>query len=90
MDSEMRSIEQNGTWCLTDLPKGAKKIGVKWVNITRRNELGEVEKHKAQLVAKGHAQEYEVDYTEVYALVARMYTVRMILAMAAQRGWSVF
>ena len=54
------------------------------------NELGEVEKHKARLVAKGYAQEYGVDYTEVYAPVARMDTVRMILAMAAQRGWSVF
>lgn len=54
------------------------------------NELGEVEKHKARLVAKGYAQEYGVDYTEVYAPVARMDTVRMILAMAAQRGWNVF
>ena len=90
MDSEMRSIEQNGTWFLTDLPKGAKKIGVKWVYKTKMNELGEVEKHKARLVAKGYAQEYGVDYTEVYAPVARMDTVRMILAMAAQRGWSVF
>lgn len=57
---------------------------------TKLNELGEVEKYKARLVAKGYAQEYGVDYEEVYALVARMDTVRMILALAAQRGWCVF
>lgn len=90
MDSEMSSIKKNGTWFLTDLPKGAKRIGVKWVYKTKLNELGEVEKHKARLVAKGYAQEHGVDYEEVYAPVARMDTVRMILALAAQRGWTVF
>ena len=54
------------------------------------NELGEVEKYQARLVAKGYAQEYGVDYEDVYALIARMDTVRMILAHATQRGWCVF
>ena len=90
MDAEMKSIEKNGTWDLTELPKEARKIGVKWVYKTKLNELGEVEKYKARLVAKGYAQEYGVDYEEVYAPVARMDTVRMILALAAQRGWCVF
>lgn len=49
-----------------------------------------MEKHKARLVAKVYAQEHGVDYEEVYALVARMDTVRMILALAAQNSWSVF
>lgn len=51
MDAEMEVIERNQTWKLTDLPAGAKKIGVKW--ICKFNELREVEKHKARLVAKG-------------------------------------
>lgn len=29
MDSEIKVIERNNTWPLTDLPVGAKKIGVK-------------------------------------------------------------
>jgi hypothetical protein len=63
---------------------------VKWIYKTKYNEKGEVEKYKARLVAKGYAQEYGVYYEEVYAPVARMDTVRMILALAAQRGWCVF
>jgi hypothetical protein len=55
MDLEMGSIEKNGTWFLTELPKGAKRIGVKWVYKTKLNELREVEKYKARLVTKGYA-----------------------------------
>ena len=54
-----------------DYPKGKKKIGVKWVFKTKLNENGEVDKCKAQLVAKGYAQQHGIDYTEVFAPVAR-------------------
>jgi hypothetical protein len=90
MDAEMQAIERNETWQLTELPVGAKKIGVKWIYKTKFNELGEVDKYKARLVAKGYSQQQGVDYTEVYAPVARMDTVRMIIALAAQRGWKIF
>ncbi|KAL6311043.1 hypothetical protein AAG906_011714 [Vitis piasezkii] len=83
MDSEINSIEKNQTyWKLTDLPAGAKTIGVKWIYKTKLNELGEVNKYKARLVAKGYSQQQGVDFTEIYAPVARMDTVRMIVALA--------
>ena len=41
-------------------------------------------------MAKGYAQEYGVDYSEAFAPVARMDTVRMIIALAAQREWSIY
>ena len=41
-------------------------------------------------MAKVYSQQQGVDYTEVYALVARMDTVRMIIALIAQRGWKIF
>lgn len=90
MDAEIRSIEKNQTWSLTELPAGAKKIGVKWIYKTKLNEFGEVDKLKARLVAKGYAQKHGMDYTEVFAPVARMDTVRMIIAVAAQRSWSIY
>ena len=90
MDSEINSTEKNQTWKLTDLPAGAKTIGVKWIYKTKLNELGEVDKYKARLVAKGYSQQQGVDFTEIYAPVARMDTVRMIVALAAQRGWTIY
>ena len=71
IDLEIEAIERNETWELTDLPKGMKKIGVKWVFKTKLNENGEVNKCKAWLVAKGYAQQHDIDYTKVFAPVAR-------------------
>jgi hypothetical protein len=90
MDAEIQSIQKNKTWSLTKLPAGAKKIGVKWIYKTKLNEFVEVDKFKARLVAKGYTQQYGVDYTEVFAPVARIDIVRMIIALAAQRNWPIY
>jgi len=90
MDAEIKAIERNETWELTDLPKGARKIGVKWVFKTKYNEKGAVDKYKARLVAKGYSQQYGVDYREVFAPVARWDTIRTILALAALKSWCVY
>ncbi|RDX82454.1 hypothetical protein CR513_36752, partial [Mucuna pruriens] len=75
---------------LTDLPKGHKTIGVKWVHKTKLKENGDVDKYKARLVAKGYKQEFGVDYKEVFALVAQHDTVRLIIALVAQNSWLIF
>lgn len=90
MEVEIKSIEKKYTWFLTDLPKGAMQIEVKWVFKMKLNEHGEVEKFKAHLVAKGYVQRYGIDYVEVFAPVARMDNVRIILALAAQKEWKVY
>lgn len=72
------------------LPKGTKTIGVKWLYKTKLNEKGEVDKFKAQIVAKGYTQQFRIDYTEVFAPVAHWDTIRMVLALAAHKGWNVY
>jgi hypothetical protein len=86
MLEELSSIEQNDTWILIDLPRGQHAIGLKWVFKIKRDELGAIIKHKACLVAKGYVQQAGVDFDEVFAPVARMESVRMLLAAAAQEG----
>jgi hypothetical protein len=89
MREEMASIEQNQTWKLVDLPRGHRAIGLKWVFKLKRNEAGNTIKHKARLVAKWYVQQQGVDYDEVFAPVARMESIRVLLAIAAQEGWFV-
>ncbi|KAJ6855707.1 Integrase catalytic domain-containing protein [Populus alba x Populus x berolinensis] len=90
MDVEMEAIKRNGTWELMELPAGGKKVGVKWVYKTKLNEHGAVDKYKTRLVVKGYSQQYGVDYIEVFAPVARMETIRLVVALAAQRGWTIY
>ncbi|GJZ28589.1 retrovirus-related pol polyprotein from transposon TNT 1-94 [Tanacetum coccineum] len=89
MKQEIESIEKNHTWELCDLPTGARPIGVKWVFKTKFNQDSSIDKHKARLVVKGYAQRQGIDYSEVFAPVARWDTIRTILAFAAQRGMKV-
>lgn len=90
METEITSIEENNNWELVDLPEGAKVIGVKWIFKTKLNEIGEIDKFKAKLVAKGYHQKHGVDFHKVFAPVARWDTIRLILAIAAKRAWEVF
>jgi hypothetical protein len=46
-------------------------------------------KHKARLVAKGYVQREGIDFDEVFAPVARLDSVRLFMALAAQEGWLV-
>nr|GFB99451.1 ribonuclease H-like domain, reverse transcriptase, RNA-dependent DNA polymerase [Tanacetum cinerariifolium] len=77
MQMEIDSINKNKTWKLTTLPDNQKAID------------GKIIKHKARLVAKGYVQEHGINYDEVFSPVARMETVRLILALSAYHGWEV-
>ncbi|GLT98425.1 hypothetical protein SLE2022_159300 [Rubroshorea leprosula] len=90
MDEEIKAIQKNGTWELMTLPEGQKAIGMKWVYKAKKNAQGKVEKYKARLVAKGYIQEYGIDYDEVFAPVARLETIRLIISLAAQNKWQIY
>ena len=83
MDEEIHAIMKNDTWELRELPKGKQSIGVKWVYKTKCNAEGRVDKHKARLVVKGYKQKHGIEYEETFAPVARMETVRVVLAIVA-------
>nr|GEU44443.1 ribonuclease H-like domain, reverse transcriptase, RNA-dependent DNA polymerase [Tanacetum cinerariifolium] len=89
IEIELDSINKNNTWTLTTLLPNQKAIGLKWVFKTKRDAKGNIIKYKARLVAKGYVQEQGIDFDEVFAPVARIETVRLILALAAYHGWQV-
>nr|ABA95820.1 retrotransposon protein, putative, unclassified [Oryza sativa Japonica Group] len=90
MEDEIHMIEKNNTWELVDRPRDREVIGVKWVYKTKLNLDGSVQKYKARLVAKGFKQKPGIDYYETYAPVARLETIRTIIALAAQKRWKIY
>lgn len=82
-------MENNGTWVVTDLPKGKKAIGSKWVYKIKYNSDSTVERYKARLVILGNNQVEGLDYKETFAPVAKMVTVRTVLSVAAAKKWEM-
>lgn len=41
------------------------------------------------MVAKGYVQQYGVDFEEVFAPVSRLETIRLLVSIAAAKGWEV-
>ena len=55
----------------------------------KKNAKREIEKHKVRLVAKGYSQKAGIDYDEVFASVARLETIQLIISLAAQNKWKI-
>ena len=75
MKEEIRALETNKTWEVTDLPPNKTAIDCKWVYKIKRRANGEIERYKARLVVKGY------NYMETYSPMARLTTVRVILVV---------
>ena len=86
MEREMNSLQVNDVWELTELPKGRKAVGSKWVFKAKADADGQVEPYKARLVAQGFSQKFGTDYDETFWPVLRMESVRTLIATAVQQG----
>nr|GEU32732.1 zinc finger, CCHC-type [Tanacetum cinerariifolium] len=83
IDDEIDSIMENNTWVLFDLPPGCKPLGCKWIFKRKMKVDRTIDKFKAQLVIQGFRQKEGIDYFDTYAPVARITTIRLLLALAA-------
>ncbi|GJW00944.1 zinc finger, CCHC-type containing protein [Tanacetum coccineum] len=83
INDEMDSILGNNTWVLADLPPGCKPLGCKWIFKIKLKVDGTIEKFKARLVIQGFRQKSRTYYFDTYASVARISTIRLLIAIAS-------
>ncbi|GKA15823.1 retrovirus-related pol polyprotein from transposon TNT 1-94 [Tanacetum coccineum] len=68
----------------------AQDIRTKWVFRNKLDENGAVSRNKARLVAQGYNQQEEINYDETYAPVARLESIRILLAYACALDFKLF
>ena len=83
MKEELKSMDDNNVWEMTELLKDSKRVGHKWVFKTKRDSKGNVERYKARLVAKGYTQKDGIDYKETFSPVSRKDSLRIVMALVA-------
>ncbi|WRX23898.1 Reverse transcriptase [Theobroma cacao] len=90
MKEELNVINLNKTWSLVIRPKHHHVLGVKWVFRKKFNSDRSLTKHKAKLVVKGFTQLLDMDYHEIFASVARMDTIRLLITLSTMFKWQIF
>nr|GFA02682.1 ribonuclease H-like domain, reverse transcriptase, RNA-dependent DNA polymerase [Tanacetum cinerariifolium] len=90
MQAEMQQFKNQKVWVLVTLPNRKWAIGTKWILKNKTDGRGIVCRNKAWLVAQGHRQEEGIDYTDVFALVARFEAIRLFLAFVSFIGFMVY
>jgi hypothetical protein len=89
MQEELNNFTRNEVWHLVPCPN-QNVVGTKWVFRNKQDEHGVVTRNKVRLVAKGYSQVEGLDFDETYAHVARLESIRILLAYATYHGFKLY
>jgi hypothetical protein len=89
MQEELNNFTRNEVWHLVPRPN-QNVVGTKWVFRNKKDEHGVVTRNKVRLVAKGYSQVEGLDFDETYAHVARLESIRILLAYATYHGLKLY
>nr|GFA82510.1 Gag-Pol polyprotein [Tanacetum cinerariifolium] len=90
LDEELHQFDRLDVWELVDRPLYKNVINMKWLWKNKRDEENTVIRNKSLLVAKGYAQKKGIDFEESFAPVARLETVRLFIAYAAHKSFTIY
>ncbi|KAI3499715.1 hypothetical protein L1887_35524 [Cichorium endivia] len=90
MDSEIKSMYDNQVWNLVDNVPGRKTVGCKCIFKKKTDMDGKVHTFKARLVTKGFTQTPGIDYDETFSPVAKIKSIRIMLAIAAFHDYEIW
>lgn len=90
MEDEFKQFKRNHVWDFVPKLDGVNIIGTKWIFINKTNEFGNVAWSKARLVAQGYTQIEWINYDEIFAPVARLESIHILLAVACVLNFTLY
>ena len=69
MKEEMEYSRKNETWDMVIIPNERKPVIGKWLFKKKMNEIGQVEKYKAQLVVRGYPDVKGVGLHDIFVFL---------------------
>lgn len=89
MGEEVRSILGKNTWDLVDRPAASTVIGSRFILTNKYGKDGVLDRRKARIVAKGYSQQHGENFTETFAPVARLGSIRTTIAFAVRENMHI-
>lgn len=89
MNEELIALESTETWSLCSLPPSKHAIECKWVYKVKLNADDTLERYKLHLVAKRYTQQEGVDFVDTFSHVAKMTTMKTLIAVSTAKNWSL-
>jgi hypothetical protein len=89
MHEELENFEGNQVWTLVEPPRDMNVIGTKWGFKYKQGEDSEIVRNKAHLIAQEFSQVESLDFEETFAPVARLKAIRILLVLAAYKGFKL-
>ncbi|GKE05397.1 retrovirus-related pol polyprotein from transposon TNT 1-94, partial [Tanacetum coccineum] len=90
MQEELLQFKRLDVWVLVPAPDNIKPLALKWVFKNKHDEENMIIRNKTHLVVRGYRQEEGIDFEESFAPVARMEAIKIFLAYAAHKSFTVF
>nr|GEZ52725.1 retrovirus-related Pol polyprotein from transposon TNT 1-94 [Tanacetum cinerariifolium] len=90
MQEELHQFDRLDVWKLVDRPLCTNVINLKWLWKNKRDAENTVIRNKSRLVDKGYAQKEGVNFEESFAPVARLEAVRLFIAYAAHKSFTIY
>ena len=87
MQEELNNIDRNNIWDLVQRPKDCSVIGTKQIFRNKLEKSDIITRNKARLVTQGYNQEEGIDFDEIFAPVARLEAIRMLLVYASFKNF---
>nr|GFA62816.1 integrase, catalytic region, zinc finger, CCHC-type, peptidase aspartic, catalytic [Tanacetum cinerariifolium]GFA78314.1 integrase, catalytic region, zinc finger, CCHC-type, peptidase aspartic, catalytic [Tanacetum cinerariifolium] len=90
MQEELLQFKRLDVWVLVLAPDNIIPLTLKWLFKNKHDEEKTVIQNKSRLVVRGYRQEEGIDFEDSFASVARMEAIRIYLAYAAHKSFTVF